>query len=150
MVNTQSINKVLKMNKLIDFTSIRQNFDSTLLAQMIEGFTVALIWQDEELDQYSDKKVSYHAKEKIENVCRTFYTFCLSDDILLNELVNHDGGSTGHNLALQMLGHGVVFWENENTKLLDQLLALLLDKKVVKPFRLFYCDQWDHLEWDSI
>ena len=132
------------------FFSMRQKFDTTTLQQIVKGFSTALIWQDEQLNQYADKNISYHAKDKIENVCRTFYMFCLADDHLLNELLDHGAEQTGHDLALQMLGHGVGFWENENTKQLDQLLDLLLDKKVVKPFHLYYCDQWDHLEGDGI
>lgn len=137
------------MNKLIDFISIRQKFDSTTLNQIIESFTTAMVWQDEQLKEYTDKKLSYSAKEKIEQTCRTFYTFVLADEYLLNELLDHGGSSTGHDLSLQLLGHGVGFWENKNTKQLDQLLDLLVDKKVLKPFRLFYCDQWDHIEWDA-
>ncbi|QDP64810.1 MAG: hypothetical protein GOVbin2917_125 [Prokaryotic dsDNA virus sp.] len=131
------------------FFSMRQKFDTTTLQQLVKGFTNAIIWQEEQLDQYTDKSVSYNAKGKIESVCRTFYMFCLADHHLLEELLDHGAEESGHDLALQMLGHGVGFWENKNTKQLDQLLDLLVDKKVLKPFRLFYCDQWDHIEWDA-
>jgi len=115
---------------------------------IIEDFKTALIWQDENLDEYQDCELSYSAIEKIEQTCCIFLACVSMDKQATIEATNHD--IVGHDLALQMLGHGVGFWEQKETKTLDTILNMLLDMKAIKPFHLYYDDDDKKLDWDIV
>lgn len=122
--------------------------------QIKKGFIDALIWHDESLDQYSDLPLSYDANSKVDQVVNTFIFACSTDDQAMSEIIDHGFEKTGHDLAFQMLGHGVGFWEQEETRSLNNALDHLLDFKVIKPFVLYTsettlnCDGDQVLDWD--
>lgn len=110
------------------------------------GFIEALIWQDETLDHYSGSDLSYNASEKIAQTIKTFIFICATNDQAMSEIIDHGFSNTGHDLALQIMGHGVGFWEQDQTKTLDTIVNQILEFKVIKPFELFFDDASKKLE----
>lgn len=134
----------------MNILTVQNSFDDEVLNDIVESFTGAMIWQNESLYDYTHKALSYDAREKIEHTCRIFYSFVLSDSETLKEMIEHEIKDTGHDLALQLLSHGVGFWEQETTKNLNILLETLVNKKVLKPFDLYYDSDNDFINWDIV
>ena len=137
----------------MNIQQIRDNknaINQIFVSAIYNGFERALIWQDENLDDFDGLPLDYHAKAKCEHTCNIFVTACLMNKKAFNELYNNEGSQIGHSLALQMLGHGVGFWDNDNTKVLGNILDLLLDTKSIKPFTLFHDVESNKLNWDMV
>jgi hypothetical protein len=117
---------------------------------MLQGFKTALIWQDNELDNIETTVLSYQAQEKTNNTVMTFLSVVLCSNEATKQLLQHGLSQSGHDLALQMIGHGVGFWEVENSKILSDILDFLLDMKSIKPWHYFYDVNQNKLDWDSI
>lgn len=120
------------------------------IGELKNGFERALIWQDESLDDYQDRSLTYAAQEKVDQTVMIFLSMVFSDDMATRQMIDHGAGDTGHDLALQMLGHGAGFWEQKETNFLDDILNFLLDNKAIKPFTFYYDESQKELNWDSI
>jgi len=120
------------------------------LGEIVNGFERALIWQDEKLDHVSDRALTYAAGEKCIHTVMIFVSFINTSKQATEQLIKHGLSQSGHDLAFQMLGHGVGFWEQDSTKLLDESLDFLLGMKAIKPFCLFYDEKENKLDWDTV
>ena len=130
--------------------TIRENYDRLNVSEIIEGFNTALIWQDENLNECSDVEMSYGAREKCTHTVKSFLAVCCLDEQAIDQILQHGQKQTGHDIALQMLGHGVGFWEQKSTDKLNQIMDFCLDKGVIKGFTLYMDHNANRLEWDGI
>jgi hypothetical protein len=129
---------------------LKSNKSAIDFDEVLNGFIEALIWQDEELDGSTIIDISYSAKERSKNVVNTFLSATCFDNDATNEVLEHSFGKTGHDIALQMLGHGVGFWEQNSTKRLHTIMDFLINTKAIIPFRYYLNEDTRKLEWDGI
>lgn len=129
---------------------LRDGYDKESLSFLINGFTDALLWQDESLDGYCKDDISYSLQDKINQYCSVFYALVLADETMTEACEDHSWVMVGHDLALESLGHGVGFWEQQSTQCLSNLLQFCIDKKVLIPFNVCYDSDINKLNWDSM
>ena len=113
------------------------------------GFIEAMIWQDEDLDDsgLGIYDLDYLADQLVTLTVNKFLTVCYLDDHATSELIDHGFAQVGHDLCLQLLGHGVGLWNQSTTKNLNILLDFCLDTGAIKPFTL-YDDNSEKLKFD--
>lgn len=120
------------------------------MVEILNGFEHALIWQDEQLDNVYGLPLTHEAQAKCTQTVMIFLSVVYTSNKATRQLIEHGLSQTGHDLALQMLGHGVGFWEQENTSALDEILDYLLDMKSILPFKLYYSEASKNLDWDTV
>lgn len=128
----------------------KQRISNVFIGELKNGFERALIWQDESLDDYQDRALTYEAQEKVDQTVMTFLSMVFTCDHATQQMIDHGASNTGHDLALQMLGHGAGFWEQKATIHLNTALGFLLDTKAIKPFTLYYEESINELQWDIV
>ena len=129
-----------------DYASISK----TALGELKNGFERALIWQDEYLNEFDGLPLTYAAQDKVNQLINTFVVFVCAVDGAQFEMIKNGYSQTGHTIALQMLGHGVGFWDNNNTKILNDCLDFLLDTKAIMPFHFYHLESENKLDWDVV
>lgn len=137
------------MNNL-NMRNNKARFNDVVLGQIKNGFERALLWQNEQLDEHSSVKLSYAAQEKCDQTIAIFLSMVCTHNKATDQVFNHGLTQTGHDLALQMLGHGVGFWEQHESDYLSVILDFLLDMKSIKPFELYYCEDNNFLDWNGV
>jgi len=138
------------VNKMNNYSINKEQLSKQGKAEILNGFERALIWQDENLDDYSGLHLTYSAQEKCEQTVNIFVSLVMFSDIAMAEMFNHGLSKCGHDLALQMLGHGVGFWEQKETNKLDRIVNIMLDDKLIKPFHLYHDASEKKLDWDCV
>lgn len=129
---------------------MHNHYDIKFFEDMQQSFIHTLIWQDETLADYAYSDLTYDANERVHSFVNAFYALSIARSETREELELHGASNTGHDLALQMLGHGAGFWEQESTKHLSQLLQFCLDKKVLTPFVFYYDSDLQKFNWDGV
>ena len=129
-----------------DHTSISK----IALGEIKNGFERALIWQDEYLNDFDGLPLMYAARYKVDQLINTFVSFVCSIDGAKDEMIKNGYSQTGHTIALQMLGHGVGFWDDDETKTLDQCLDFLIGSGAIKPFKFYHLESENKLDWDIV
>jgi len=133
-------------------TTIRDNKKRITQQDLIaikNGFIEAMVWQDQDLDggDLGIYDLDYLADELVTLTINKFLTVCYLDNAATQDLIDYGYSQVGHDLCLQLLGHGSGFWDRECGKILNILLDFCIDTGALKPFTL-YDDNSGKLKFD--